>query len=395
MDAGRNISSEGNYFHRHLHYAISLLNAYGGKEPFHLYLKNYFRQEKKHGSRDRKAIAALCYDYFRLGTAVSREMALAKRILIAHFLLRNTPSDLLEKFEPQWNQNIGLELPDKLKSLEDFIDLKSIFPFPAMLSEEIDPVSFSYSFLHQPQTFIRIRPGNTMRVIQKLEEKKIGYERFSPDCLALANSVPVTDILRINREAVIQDLNSQHTGEFLKKIPGAGLKVWDCCAASGGKSILAYDILNNPKLTVSDTRTGILQNLKVRFQQAGINNYQSFVIDLTKKHLPTNEEFDVIIADVPCSGSGTWARTPEQLQYFKSPKIDEYALLQQQILTRTLKNLKKDGYLLYITCSVFFTENERNVQWLENKGLQVIDQQYLKGYDKRADTLFACLLKLN
>ena len=60
-------NSKGNHFHRYLQYALPLIKGYKGNEPFHLYLKKYFSANKKHGSRDRKLITALCYGYFRLG----------------------------------------------------------------------------------------------------------------------------------------------------------------------------------------------------------------------------------------------------------------------------------------------------------------------------------------
>src|SRR5690606_27157702 len=115
------------------------------------------------------------------------------------------------------------------------------------------------------------------------------------------------------------------------------LSVWDCCAASGGKSILAKDILKNIQLTVSDIRKSILINLEKRFASAGIKAYTAKVADLTDpsfSHSPLapserfsragthHSAFDLIICDAPCSGSGTWARTPEQLYNWTEARLD-------------------------------------------------------------------------
>jgi 16S rRNA (cytosine967-C5)-methyltransferase len=172
--------------------------------------------------------------------------------------------------------------------------------------------------------------------------------------------------------------------------------VWDCCAASGGKSILAFDSLKNIRLTVSDTRKNILENLKKRFAKAGIKNYRSFVSDLSISfpQQSISEKHDLIIADVPCSGSGTWARTPEQLCFFTEEKIDDYAILQQKIVSNATRVLNENGYLLYITCSVFKKENEDNIDFIqENLNLQLIKSEYLQGDQMEADTLFAALFK--
>jgi 16S rRNA (cytosine967-C5)-methyltransferase len=98
---------------------------------------------------------------------------------------------------------------------------------------------------------------------------------------------------------------------------------------------------------------------------------------------------------VPCSGSGTWGRTPEQLSFFQKNKIQEYADLQREIISNVVPHLAVDGYLLYITCSVFKKENEGNVQLIQQKfpSLQLIHQEILIGYDKKADTMFAALFK--
>ena len=119
------------------------------------------------------------------------------------------------------------------------------------------------------------------------------------------------------------------------------------------------------------------------------------VVDLSTSGIKTQQLFDLIICDAPCSGSGTWSRTPEQLYFFDEKKIDQYAALQKKIVTNAVKSLKKDGFFLYITCSVFKKENEEVVQFLENKlFLHLIHAEYLEGYRQKADTLFSALFTL-
>lgn len=102
----------------------------------------------------------------------------------------------------------------------------------------------------------------------------------------------------------------------------------------------------------------------------------------------------MIIADVPCSGSGTWGRTPEQLAFFDQREISKYAERQKAIIGNVGQRLQPGGYLLYITCSVFKRENEEVIaHCLAKQGLQLVKMEWLKGYDKKADTLFAALLQ--
>jgi len=175
------------------------------------------------------------------------------------------------------------------------------------------------------------------------------------------------------------------------------LSVWDCCAGSGGKSILAYDTFPKMKLTVTDVRPSIIHNLRKRFQNAGINHYRANVIDITSTvgkapPLRNGADFDLIICDAPCTGSGTWSRTPEQLFFFTENKIDDYAVLQRKMVSNVIPFLKAGGYFLYITCSVFRKENEEIVAFIKSKfHLQLVKMELLKGYNKKADTMFAAL----
>lgn len=400
MNKGESASGEkGNHFRRYLNYAASLLENYKGHEPLHLYLKKYFSANKKHGSKDRKIISSLCYDYFRLGFGVSIDLVLTEKLLLGTFLAENNSSALLEKLKPDWNKRISEKILTKIHSVKAVFDSSTIFPFKEELSDEIDFIKFNLSFLIQPKLFVRIRPGKEKIVLQKLKNANFFLEELSKNCLAFSNNERISDTLSIDKEVVIQDYNSQRTGDLLKgHVDGeeSNISVWDCCAASGGKSILAKDIFKNIELTVSDRRKNILQNLQLRFEKAGIKNYTSFTADLSvfKPLKEIRKSFDIIIADVPCSGSGTWARTPEQLSFFNKREIIRYAQLQQKIVVNTLPYLKENGFLLYVTCSVFKKENEENVSLIQQEtGLQLIKSEYLKGYEIQADTLFVTLFK--
>lgn len=393
-----NPEEKGNHFHRYLNYAEAILQEYNGAEPFHLFIRKYFSANKKHGSKDRRIIASLCYDYFRVSHAVSPSVDLKAKLLLATFLVERKPSLILQNLKPTWNNLIHLDIQSKIEKVKDVFFQKNIFPFPDELSEELNFEKFSLSFLIQPKLFIRIRPGNEDAVLDELISANIPFEKVKENCLAFPNNEKLSELINIDKEAVIQDLNSQQTLIPLLsnlKDPAHNFFVWDCCAASGGKSILAFDLLKNVQLTVSDTRKNILDNLKNRFIEAGIKNYYSFVADLST---PVPENFlqkqDIIIADVPCSGSGTWSRTPEQLHFFQRQKIMDYSDLQKKIVKNAVKFLKENGFLLYITCSVFEKENEENLHFFQSDlKLELVQSQYFKGYELQADTLFSALLK--
>ncbi|MEO8961354.1 MAG: Fmu (Sun) domain-containing protein [Ginsengibacter sp.] len=387
-----------NHSKRYLNYAVALITAYDGNQPFHFYLKKYFSVYKKHGSRDRKKITALCYNFFRLGSGATDSLSIEDRFHLATFLLEEEPSSFLQYFASDWSKKIDLTLSDKLSITKEVFSIGAIFPFKDELSPEMEKDEFSKSFLKQPKLFIRVRPGFQQTVLQKLNAVAVHYETITDACLSFSNNTKVSDVIKIDKEAVIQDYNSQRVSEFFRQLTfdKFPIRIWDCCAASGGKSILAYDSLKDINLTVSDSRKSILKSLHTRFAKAGIKNYHSFVADLSFNsiNMAAGNSFNFIIADVPCSGSGTWARTPEQLNFFSRKKIEEYSFLQQRIVSNAVRYLADDGYLLYITCSVFKKENEDNVHFFQkNLNLELIEGKYMKGFQIQSDTLFAALFR--
>ena len=382
----------------YLNTAQQILNEYQGEEPFHSFLKKYFGANKKFGSHDRKHIAHLCYCFFRLGSSL-KEVSTAERILIGLFLCNNSKSLLLEKLNAGLNDEVEKELAEKLKKviLQYGFEVEKIFSFHQALSDDIEYYPFSLSFLIQPDAYLRIRPGYEKEVTKKLSEANIAFSMVTDQCLSVGPATKLNEVLEINKEVVVQDLSSQQVLNSLKQhSQKRQIKTaWDCCAASGGKTILLKDHFPNLQLTVSDIRESILINLKKRFEQAGITGYKKMVADISNASLNTEQKFDLIICDAPCSGSGTWSRTPEQLYFFDGKKIEHYSALQKKILSSAVKSLKKDGFLLYITCSVFKNENEEVVKFIsEQLSLQLLNMEYLKGYNQKADTLFTALFVL-
>ncbi len=385
-------------FQSYFNTAILLIRQYDGSVPLVHFLKQHFAKNKKHGSKDRKQITHLCYCYFRLGHALSA-LATEERLKIALFLCNSFAGDWQLLFDEKWIKHWSIDLHQRIKFIQSnypAFSVNTIFPWHTELSDVIEVNEFALSHVIQPDLFIRIRPGHEKPVLKKLDDAQIPFKQLTNHCLVLPNASKIDAILDIDKEVVIQDYNSQRIANFFPLITynlSLNTPVWDCCAASGGKSILAYDHFPKMALTVSDIRPNILKNLTKRFQIAGIKKYQSFLTDLSQFTIP-NSQFQLIICDVPCTGSGTWSRSPEQLYFFSEEKINEYGDLQKKILKNVTPKLAVNGYLLYITCSVFKKENEEAVSMIENAfSLQLVKSELLKGFGVKADTMFAALFK--
>ena len=359
--------------------------------PLAAWLKQFFLKEKKYGSKDRKQISHLVYCFYRLGHAY-QHLDIEERLLLGIFLCSSSEQFILRQLRHEWNEKISLTIKEKLSFISLNENVSAIFPFCSLVSKEISCDDLSLSFLDQPDLFIRIRPGYEIPVKQKLEDASLVYREVNETCLALPNGSKMESVLEIGKEVVVQDRNSQKTLDALHGVLAKDrtIDVWDCCAASGGKSLLLYDRFSNVRITVSDIRRSILHNLEARFDRAGIREYHSFVHDLSSK--PFAGKFDLVICDAPCSGSGTWGRTPEQLYFFRQERAGHYATLQKRIAMNAVHSLKKGGYFIYITCSVFGQENEEVVDHLcQHTNLQLISSNYLRGMGQKADTLFTAL----
>jgi 16S rRNA (cytosine967-C5)-methyltransferase len=372
----------------YLRTAADIIDQYDGSAPFAAWLKQYFKLHKKHGSKDRKAISQLCYCYFRPGKSPINK-TIEEKIVLALYLCSPTPNDLLAALDEKLNEQAALPLTEKLSAFE----LSPLGELKEELSKEIEPVAFENSFFIQPDLFVRIRPGEKNLVLGKLKEAGVAYKEVNENCLALPNTTRLEEILDIDGEVVIQDKNSQEVlNAFVAEWKDKDVSVWDCCCASGGKSILAYDWFPGIRLTVSDIRESILHNLRSRFHRADIRGYKSLLLDVGKPGFHYKQKFDLVICDAPCSGSGTWSRTPEQLHFFEKEQIDRYAELQRSIALNAVKSVKESGYFLYITCSVFSKENEEVVDSiLKDTSLRLISASYHKGYNEKADTLFSAM----
>jgi len=378
----------------YLNSARQILSEYHGEEPFSSFLKKYFRQHPRFGSKDRRQVSQLCYGFFRLGKAWPG-MPVEERIIAGLLLSTKEPTEILNTVKPQWMPFVTATIEEKLSVIRPTDPAPEIFPWKHDLSEGIVYEKFNESFFTQPDLFLRLRPGRENKVTNKLDNAGIKYDSPIEGCLALPITTKIEDLIALNHDAVIQDLSSQQTGKLLESIKDEIHDVWDCCAASGGKSIMAIDVLGKINLTVSDIRESILHNLRKRFREAGIRNYRQFVADLSQSRPDElTQTFDLVIADVPCTGSGTWGRTPEQLYYFQIEEVKRYAALQRKIVENAWHALKPGAYLLYITCSVFRKENEENIEYFcKNFPAELMRLEVLKGYERKADTLFAALLK--
>ncbi len=371
-----------------------ILEQYDGAIPLHRFLPVYFKQHKNMGSSDRRWASRYLYSYFRMGGILPGLNPL-ERLAIGDFLCHQDLSLITEKYLPEFKEYITEKLEDKIGrvvSVHPEFKIDEVFPFHTHLSADLEKPGFYASFFRQPDLFIRVSEGSADQILAALTKGGLQARKLSETAIALPNGSKLEGVLESGLYQV-QDLSSQHTGHYFK--PQKWDKWWDCCAASGGKSLLLHSLQPVTDLLVSDLRASILINLDERFRQAGILKYHKKELDLLQNNdqVLHHYAFDGIILDAPCTGSGTWGRTPEMLRFFDEKKISQFAAMQKTIIQNVVKNLKSGKPLIYITCSAFAAENEMQVKFMtENLGLKLEEMELIKGYHNRADTMFVARL---
>lgn len=156
-----------------------------------------------------------------------------------------------------------------------------------------------------------------------------------------------------------QDAGSQLVAAALPVKPGS--RVIDACAGAGGKTLaLAAAMQGKGRLLAMDVEQWKLDNLQQRAHRAGAGNIETRLIGSSKTIKRLAAKADFLLLDVPCTGSGVLRRNPDAK--WRAPmRLAELQLLQQDILQRYSKMLAVGGELLYATCSIFPSENRRQI----------------------------------
>lgn len=164
----------------------------------------------------------------------------------------------------------------------------------------------------------------------------------------------------------VQEASSMFVEQALKQTTDLTqpLKVLDLCAAPGGKSTLIQSLITNDSLLVSNdvikSRSAILQENLTKWGGENV-----VVTNNDPKDFARLENFfDVLVIDAPCSGSGLFRRDPAAIEEWSEANVALCSQRQQRIVADALPALKKDGVLIYCTCSFSVEEDEAVIDWL-------------------------------
>jgi len=187
--------------------------------------------------------------------------------------------------------------------------------------------------------------------ICEYDQREPGHGGLFPEAAAAEDSPQMDDGSRLVAEIAAAAL--PFSG-------GRTARVWDCCAAPGGKTLMLAQRLAGAEILATDASAKRLIQMTARLRRYPYaERVRCEVVDAATA--AGGEQFDLILCDVPCSGTGTLARNPEIRHILRAEELQRQATRQRAILRGALQCLAPGGRLVYSTCSLEPEENEQVV----------------------------------
>jgi 16S rRNA (cytosine967-C5)-methyltransferase len=359
-------------------------------------LTSWSRANRFAGSKDRAAIRDIVFDGLRNLRSYAHASGLsgARGVLVGRLLdagedvesifngtgygptpLTDDEHRVVDQPKSDMSRAIALDIPDWLEPEfngdDDYTRLKTRAPIDLRVNTqksnlkqaaralqndgiETDPVDVA-------STALRVR-GQTRKIPQTSSYKQ-----------------GIIELQDAGSQALIEALNIPENGSVL-----------DYCAGGGGKSLaMAARAGRGVKFNAYDLDQDRLRALRERAQRAGVR------VNLLKRDpVMDQEKYDLVILDVPCSGSGAWRRSPDAKWKLDQNRLTVLVDTQAEILRNSMGLLRDGGTLAYMTCSLFKRENEAQVDaFLAENPEWTLDLQKNIRLSNGSDGFFLAIIK--
>ena len=363
--------------------AILIIDSIIAGDPAEKVLTNWARKSRFAGSSDRSAVRDIVYDCLRslnsFGTLGGNKTG--RGVIIGYLLFSNKEPNL-------FFNGIGYGPSELTPSELSHIDLTQnesspleVLDFPDCLLDELKD-SLGESFYSVNNTlkqrapfYIRVNLSKATLDEVQLILRDEGIETDLDDACVTALKV-LSNPRKVKQSDAyktglldIQDLNSQIS---CRTIPlENGWKLLDFCAGGGGKSLALSDRFSGT-IDAYDKDFLRMKDIPVRSDRAGVA-----INLLSNDDIRTVSSYDLVICDVPCTGSGAWRRNPDAKWTLTTDNYEALKKTQQEILDDASKLVSGNGVLVYMTCSLLKAENSDQVEafLLRNSDWEVVFQE--------------------
>ena len=382
--------------------AILIIDSIIAGDPAEKVLTNWARKSRFAGSSDRSAVRDIVYDCLRslnsFGTLGGNKTG--RGVIIGYLLFSNKEPNL-------FFNGIGYGPSELTPSELSHIDLTQnesspleVLDFPDCLLDELKD-SLGESFYSVNKTlkqrapfYIRVNLSKATLDEVQLILRDEGIETELDDTCVTALKV-LSNPRKVKQSDAyktglldIQDLNSQIS---CGTIPVEnGWKLLDFCAGGGGKSLALSDRFSGT-IDAYDKDFLRMKDIPVRSDRAGVR-----INLLSNDDIRTVSSYDLVICDVPCTGSGAWRRNPDAKWTLTTDNYEALKKTQQEIFDDASKLVSGNGVLVYMTCSLLKAENSDQVEafLLRNSDWEVVFQESFP-LSNSGDGFFVTHLKIS
>ena len=355
-------------------------------------IQNYFRSNRNIGSKDRKFISNCFWNIIKHRNKINwhlknhkLKVTFERQIILELFFLNVYYKNDLPKIKKIFFLNNKLNKnfkDDNLQFLEylnfeKFINSEMpecvFYELPEFLLESIKR-NFKYDWKNvalslNQESFVDLRV-NTLKnksrdeILDSLRKIDVQCKisKYSPLGIRLLKRFPINgNKLFKSGNIEIQGEASQLSALILGAKPG--MQVADICAGAGGKSLVLADVMKNKGRILSlDINQKRLKQASLRFKRAGVHNVETRLVDLKWDTKDLEKKFDLVLIDAPCSGIGTWSRSPDSRFNFNKKKLSELINIQSELLLKGSTMVAPGGKLAYVTCSILPEEGVDQIE---------------------------------
>ncbi len=344
-------------------------------------LQSYFRSKKYIGSKDRKFISNSFWNILRHRYKIhwhlnylNLEVTFEKEMMLELFFLNkdycNNTSKIRQLFILKYKEikifhDVDLDFLKRLNCKEFYnkeMPEHIFYELPKYLLKSLKN-SFKNEwkdvalFLNEEGFFdirVNMLQGKSRdEIYHLLEDIKVPLQltKYSPLGIRLSKRFPIEGHKLFKKGFLeIQGEASQLVSILLDVKPG--MQVADICSGAGGKSLVLADLMKNKGRILSlDTNKKRLSNAGLRFKRAGVHNVERRLVKPNWNVTGLEKKFDLVLIDAPCSGIGTWSRSPDSKFSFSPKKLQELVNIQAELLLKGSLMVAPGGKLAYVVCS--------------------------------------------
>lgn len=323
------------------------------KIPADNIINAYVRERKYIGSKDRRFITETVWKIIRnrrklVFDAGSNE---PRRVLLTY--LQDEDFDLLcggeyglaplSKEEKEWLKRRNEEVYPAAVEAE----------CPDWLFDKVKDIHLLKALNEPASADLRLNKGSRARVIEQLQGEGLYFvpTPYSPIGIRSAERVNLNNCVAYKEGVIeVQDEASQLAAILADVRPEH--KIIDYCCGAGGKSLTMAFLMNRQgKIQIHDINRSRLEAVKERAVRLDVKNLE--IIEEVG-----DRDYDRFVVDAPCSGTGTWRRSPDAKYRLTPETLKELNKTQAELLEKAFNHIRRGGRVVYITCSILRDENE-------------------------------------